>query len=176
MGYTVPNTIKTCPWNRAVSHILGIQLKSGPLTKPWIFHVRCYDIILLHVQELARMLEERGESVLAICFSGISRQWVLVFEQHHFLRFHSNKIPVYALNFRKDLWGDLVIAIWISCSIPGVNTDFCRLRFLSKSEPVSRNFLIIFAIELFTSTCLLNFSKNFVYSGRKTSFLNNFPK
>jgi len=20
----------------------GVQLKSGPLTKPWIFHVRCY--------------------------------------------------------------------------------------------------------------------------------------
>jgi uncharacterized protein (DUF2344 family) len=26
------------------------------------------------------------------------------------------------------------------CSIPGVNIDFCRLRFLSKSEPVSWNF------------------------------------
>jgi hypothetical protein len=23
-------------------HVQGVQLKSGPLTKPWIFHVRCY--------------------------------------------------------------------------------------------------------------------------------------
>jgi len=23
-------------------YIQGVQLKSGPLTKPWIFHVRCY--------------------------------------------------------------------------------------------------------------------------------------
>ena len=55
----------------------GVQLKSGPLTKPWIFHVRCYlwyDIILLHVQELARLLQERGEPVLAIRISWISRQ------------------------------------------------------------------------------------------------------
>jgi len=37
-------------------------------------------------------------------------------------------------------------------------------------------FFIIFAIALFTGACLPNFSKNFVYSGRKTSFLNNFPK
>jgi len=22
--------------------IHGVQLKSGPLTKPWIYHVRCY--------------------------------------------------------------------------------------------------------------------------------------
>jgi len=22
--------------------LLGVQLKSGPLTKPWIFHIRCY--------------------------------------------------------------------------------------------------------------------------------------
>jgi len=34
-----------------------------------------------------------------------------------------------------------------------------RLRFLSKREPVSRNFLIIFAIALFTGACILNFSK-----------------
>ena len=34
-----------------------------------------------------------------------------------------------------------------------------RLRFLSKSETVSRNFLIIFAIALFTGAYLLNFSK-----------------
>ena len=61
-----------------------------------------------------------------------------------------------------------------SCSIPGVNFNFCRLRFLSKSESVLRNFLIIFAIAHFTVACLPNFSKNFVYSGRKTSFLNNF--
>ena len=70
-----------------------VQLKSGPLTKPWIFHVRCYlqwfcwyDIILLHVQELARLLQKRGEPVLAIRISWISRQWVLVFEQRHFWR------------------------------------------------------------------------------------------
>jgi hypothetical protein len=63
---------------------------------------------------------------------------------------------VCALNFRKDLWVDLVIAVWISCSIPGVNTDFYRLRFLFKSVHVSRNFLIIFAIALFTGVCLLN--------------------
>ena len=31
-------------------------------------------------------------------------------------------------------------------------------------------------IALFTGACLPNFSKNFVLSGRKTSFLNNFPK
>jgi hypothetical protein len=71
------------------------QLKSGPLTKPWIFHVRCYwqlfcwnDIILLHVQELARLLQVRGEPVLAVRISWISLQWVLVFERH-FLRFHN---------------------------------------------------------------------------------------
>jgi hypothetical protein len=33
-----------------------------------------YDIILLHVQELERLLQERGEPVLAICISCISRQ------------------------------------------------------------------------------------------------------
>jgi hypothetical protein len=74
-------------------HIQVVQLKSGPLTKPWIFHVRChlwfcwYDIILLHVQELARLLQERGEPVLAIRISWISRQWVLVFEQRLFYAF-----------------------------------------------------------------------------------------
>jgi hypothetical protein len=31
-----------------------------------------YDIILLHVKELARLLQERGEAVLAICISCIS--------------------------------------------------------------------------------------------------------
>jgi len=74
----------------------GVQLKSGPLTKPWIFHVRCYlqwfcwyDIILLHVQEFARLLQEMGEPVLAIRISWISRQWVLVLEQRRFLRFHN---------------------------------------------------------------------------------------
>jgi hypothetical protein len=45
-----------------------------------------------------------------------------------------------------------------------------------QSEPVSRNFLIIFAIALFTGAWLLNFLKSFVYSGCKTSFLNNLPK
>jgi hypothetical protein len=45
--------------------------------------------ILLHVQELVRLLQERGEPVLAIRISWISRQWVLVFEQRHFLRFHN---------------------------------------------------------------------------------------
>jgi len=79
-----------------ILYIQNVQLKSGPLTKPWIFHVRCYlqwfcwyDIILLHVQELARLLQEREEPVLAIRISWISRQWVLVFEQRHFLRFHN---------------------------------------------------------------------------------------
>jgi hypothetical protein len=72
------------------SVLQGVQLKTGPLTKPWIFHIRCcYDIILLHVQELARLLPERGEPVLAIRIGWISRQWVLVFEQGHFLRFHN---------------------------------------------------------------------------------------
>jgi hypothetical protein len=33
-----------------------------------------YDITLLHVQELTRLLQERGEPVLAICISCISRQ------------------------------------------------------------------------------------------------------
>jgi len=46
-----------------------------------------YDIILLHVQELARLLQERGEPVLAIRISWISRLWVLVFEQRHFYIF-----------------------------------------------------------------------------------------
>ena len=41
---------------------------------------------LLNVQGLARLLQERGEPVLAIRISWISRQWVLVFEQGHFLR------------------------------------------------------------------------------------------
>jgi hypothetical protein len=39
------------------------------------------------VQELARLLQERGEPVLAIRISWISRQWVLVFEQRHFYAF-----------------------------------------------------------------------------------------
>jgi hypothetical protein len=34
-------------------------------------------------------LQERGESVLAIRISWIYRQWVLVFEQRHFLRFYN---------------------------------------------------------------------------------------
>jgi len=41
------------------------------------------------------------------------------------------------------------MSIHFNALIPGVNTDFCQLRFLSNSEPVSRNFLIIFAIALF---------------------------
>jgi hypothetical protein len=36
------------------------------------------------LQELARLLQERGEPVLFIRISWISGQWVLVFEQHHF--------------------------------------------------------------------------------------------
>jgi len=35
------------------------------------------------------LLQERGEPVLAIRISWISRQWVLIFEQSHFLRFHN---------------------------------------------------------------------------------------
>jgi hypothetical protein len=77
-----------------INIIQGVQLKSGPLSKPWIFHVRCYlwwfcwyDIIVLHVQELAGLLQERGEQVLAIRICWISRQWVLVFEQRHFHAF-----------------------------------------------------------------------------------------
>jgi uncharacterized membrane protein len=34
-------------------------------------------------------LQERGEPVLSIRIGWISRQWVLVFEQRHFLRFHN---------------------------------------------------------------------------------------
>ena len=45
--------------------------------------------LLLHVQELARLLQERGEPVLSICISWICRQWVLGFEQRHFLRFNN---------------------------------------------------------------------------------------
>jgi hypothetical protein len=48
-------------------HIQSVQLKNGPLTKQWIFQVRCYwqwfcwyDIILIHVQELARRGENRS--------------------------------------------------------------------------------------------------------------------
>jgi Mg2+/Co2+ transporter CorB len=44
-------------------------------------------IVLLHVQELSRLLQERGEPVLAIRISWISWQWVLVFEQRHFCAF-----------------------------------------------------------------------------------------
>ena len=46
-------------------------------------------VLLAHVQELARLLQERGEPVLAIRISWISRQWVLVFEQRLCLRFHN---------------------------------------------------------------------------------------
>jgi hypothetical protein len=45
--------------------------------------------MLLHVQELARLLQEMGEPVLAIRISSISRQRVLMFEQRHYLRFHN---------------------------------------------------------------------------------------
>jgi hypothetical protein len=38
---------------------------------------------------MARLLQERGEPVLAIRISWISLQWVLVFEQRHCLRFHN---------------------------------------------------------------------------------------
>jgi len=76
--------------------ILCLQHKSVPLTKLRIFHVRCYllwfcwyDIILLHVQELARVLQERGEPVLAIHISWISRHCVLLFEQLLCLLFHN---------------------------------------------------------------------------------------
>jgi len=59
------------------------------------------------VQELARLLQERGEPVLAICISWISRQWVLVFEQHHFLRFHnavnSRRMCIYFGNYLKTM-------------------------------------------------------------------------
>ena len=94
-GCLTSNVITDLPCADLVTYIQGVQLKSGPLTKPGIYHVRryllwfCwYDIILLHVQELARLLQERGESVLVICISWISRRWVLVFEQCHFLCFH----------------------------------------------------------------------------------------
>jgi hypothetical protein len=43
----------------------------------------------LHVQELARLLQEKGELVLSIRISWISRQWVLVFEQRQILRFYN---------------------------------------------------------------------------------------
>ena len=95
-GCLTSNVITDLPCADLVTYIQGVQLKSGPLTKPGIYHVRryllwfCwYDIILLHVQELARLLQERGESVLVICISWISRRWVLVFEQCHFLHFHN---------------------------------------------------------------------------------------
>jgi hypothetical protein len=60
------------------------------------------------VQELARLLQEREETVLAIRISSISRQCKLVFEQRHFLRFHdavnSGKTCIYfGKLFKNDL-------------------------------------------------------------------------
>ena len=46
-------------------------------------------ILYYYMCRSSRLLQERGEPVLAIRISWISRQWVLVFEQRHFLRFHN---------------------------------------------------------------------------------------
>jgi len=61
-------------------------------------------------------------------------------------------------------------------SLGSAQTAVRKMLKFYQSEPVLQNFLIIFATALFSGACLLNFSKIFVYSGHKTSFLNNFPK
>jgi hypothetical protein len=109
----------------------GVQLKIWPLTKPWICHIRCclswfcwYDI-LLGVQELARLLQERGEPVLVIRISWISWQWMLVFEQCHFLCFHN------AVNS-----GKIFI---LESYLKRMSYTHCRQSFFEKFRKVVRN-------------------------------------